>query len=84
LNILKHQIDDSLLAEGFLELDQVVVLHHFQNFDLSHSSFFNDFIVLCFFELLNCQDLLGVVALALEDDSVGTLSYDSQYIVFLH
>jgi hypothetical protein len=84
LDVLEYQIDDALLPEGLFEFDQVRMFHHFEDLHLSHCSFFDDFVFLSFLELLYRQDLLSVVALALEDHSVGTLSYDSQYIVFLH
>ena len=84
LNVLKNQIHYAFLPESLLELYDVGVLQHFKYFDLAHGCFFNDLIFLGFFELFDGNDLFVLIALAFEDDPVGSFPDHPHNIILLH
>lgn len=64
MHVLKHQVNDSLFAEGFFEFDYVRVFEHFEYFDFAHSSLFDDLVFLRLFEFFNSHDFFILVAAA--------------------
>lgn len=74
LDILKDQINDGLLPKCLLQLNYIGMLDHLEYLHLSDRSLLDDLIVLCFLELLDGDDLLVVVAPALQDHAVCSLA----------
>lgn len=60
------------------------MLQHLENLDLTHGCLLDYLVLLGLLELLDRHHFLVVVALALEDHSVGALADHAQNIVFLH
>jgi hypothetical protein len=60
------------------------VFEHFEYFDLAHGSFFDDLILLGLFKLFDGDHLPIVIALALEDNTIGSLAYHAHNIILLH
>lgn len=84
LDILEYQVHNSLFAKSLLELDNVGMLKHFQDFDLSHGSLLDDLVLFGFFELFDGDDFFVFIALALEDYSICALADEPHNIVLLH
>ena len=84
MDVLKHQVDDALLAKGFFEIDYALMLEHFEQFYFAHCGLAHYLIFLGFLELLNGHDLFVFVAAAFEDDTIGALPYHPHNIVLLH
>jgi hypothetical protein len=53
------------------------VFEHFEDFYFAHRGFFDDFVFLGLLKLFDGDDLLVLVAAALEDDAVGSLADQS-------
>ena len=60
------------------------MFEHLENFDLPHSSFFDDLVFLRFFEFFDGHDISIIVALAFKNDSIGSLAYHAHNIILLH
>lgn len=74
MDILKNQVNDALLPERLLQLNNIWMLNHLEDFDLSDRGLFDNLIILCFFELLDGDDLLIVVASAFQDHAICALA----------
>lgn len=96
-HVLKDQVNESSLSKGLLELHNIWMIKHFQDFDLAHCGPFNYLIFIRVFKLLHCYNVhvstvIGVLALgyfriiafALQYNSIGSLSYFLYYLIFLH
>lgn len=84
MNVFEDEVNNSFFTEGLFEFDSVGVFKHFEYFYFSHCSFFNDLVLLGFFEFFNGYDFLVLITAALEYDSVGAFAYESQNIILLH
>jgi len=85
---LFHEFEDEIKlafpSEGLLELHDVFMPHNSEDFHLPQGGLPDDFVFLRLFELLNGHHFIGVLVLAFQDYSIGTLAHHSKNVVFVH
>lgn len=84
IQVLEDQMDQTLLLEGFLQFNDVLVPESSKHFDLAGCRLADEVVSVGLLELLDGDADAGVLAAGFEHHPVSALSYQVHHLIVIH